>query len=235
MRNRTVPVSEIFGPTLQGEGELAGCLSLFVRLGGCDYRCRWCDTLYSVLPEYRNEWKRMSFHSIIEQVQRLAPPPIWVTLSGGNPAIYDLTELVSSLRALGYRVACETQGSVVREWFRELNMLVLSPKPPSAGKVTSAEEVAHALSFAPESVVLKIVVFDRCDYLYARSIIQAFPDQPAILQIGTPVDVTDVNRLVQHYRSLTSQILGWLNEDCLYEVRVLPQLHRLMFEAVRGV
>lgn len=235
MRNSTVPVSEIFGPTLQGEGELAGCLSLFIRLGGCDYRCSWCDTLYSVLPEYRQEWKRMSFRTISEQVQRLAPPPIWVTLSGGNPALYDLAELVSSLRALGYRVACETQGSVVREWFRELNMLVLSPKPPSAGKVTSADEVARALSFAPENVVLKIVVFDRDDYLYARSIIHAFPERCAILQIGTPLELTDVNLLVQHVRVLTSQILGWLDEDGLYEVRVLPQLHRLMFEAVRGV
>jgi 7-carboxy-7-deazaguanine synthase len=235
MRHRTVPVSEIFGPTLQGEGELAGCPSLFIRLGGCDYRCRWCDTLYSVLPEYRHEWTRMDFNTILEGVQQLAPPPIWVTLSGGNPAMYDLTELVSALRRQGYKVVCETQGSLACEWFRQLDMLVLSPKPPSAGHVTNTEQVAQALTHAPEKVVLKIVLFDREDYLYARSIIQAFPDLSAILQIGTPLELTSIDLLVQHYRTLTSHLLHWLQEDQLYEVRVLPQLHRLLFEALRGV
>src|SRR5215831_3988340 len=37
-------VDEIFGPTIQGEGALAGAVSMFVRLGGCDYRCAWCPT-----------------------------------------------------------------------------------------------------------------------------------------------------------------------------------------------
>jgi 7-carboxy-7-deazaguanine synthase len=235
MRNRTVPVSEIFGPTLQGEGELAGFPSLFIRLGGCDYRCVWCDTLYSVLPEYRHEWKRMDFHTIMEQVNRLAPPPVWVTLSGGNPAIYDLSGLVSMLREQGYRVACETQGSIACDWFRELDRLVLSPKPPSAGNVTSLEEVAHALSFAPEKTVLKVVVFDREDYLYARGVVRALPHLPAILQIGTPLDLKEAEPLVQHYRDMTARLLNWLQEDGLYEVRVLPQLHRILFEAERGV
>lgn len=235
MHNQTIPVSEIFGPTLQGEGELAGCPSLFIRLGGCDYRCHWCDTLYSVLPEYQHEWTRMDFDTILERVKQLAPPPIWVTLSGGNPAMYDLTKLVSALRAQDYRVACETQASLACEWFRQLDMLVLSPKPPSAGNATNAEQVAQALTHAPENVVLKIVLFDREDYLYARSIIQVFPEVSVILQIGTPLELVSIDLLVQHYRTLTSHLLHWLQEDQLFKVRVLPQLHRLLFEALRGV
>ena len=50
-----IRISEIFGPTIQGEGPLIGRPSIFVRTGGCDYRCNWCDTLYAVLPEYRDE------------------------------------------------------------------------------------------------------------------------------------------------------------------------------------
>ena len=46
----TFPVIEIFGPTIQGEGAEAGLPTHFVRLGGCDYRCSWCDTMYAVDP-----------------------------------------------------------------------------------------------------------------------------------------------------------------------------------------
>jgi 7-carboxy-7-deazaguanine synthase len=51
VKTRTYPVVEVFGPTIQGEGALAGLPTLFVRFGGCDYRCSWCDSLLAVLPE----------------------------------------------------------------------------------------------------------------------------------------------------------------------------------------
>ena len=52
---KKVRVSEIFGPTVQGEGPLIGKPTVFVRTGGCDYRCNWCDTLYAVLPKHSKE------------------------------------------------------------------------------------------------------------------------------------------------------------------------------------
>jgi len=50
IRLRTIPVLEIFGPVIQGEGPLAGQVSHFVRLGLCDYRCSWCDSMFAVDP-----------------------------------------------------------------------------------------------------------------------------------------------------------------------------------------
>jgi 7-carboxy-7-deazaguanine synthase len=50
-----IRISEIFGPTIQGEGPLIGRPTVFVRTAGCDYRCTWCDTLYAVLLEYHDE------------------------------------------------------------------------------------------------------------------------------------------------------------------------------------
>ena len=50
MRARGYPVIEIFGPTIQGEGSEAGLATHFIRVGGCDYRCSWCDTMYAVDP-----------------------------------------------------------------------------------------------------------------------------------------------------------------------------------------
>ena len=51
-------ISEIFGPTIQGEGALIGKPTVFVRAGGCDYRCSWCDTLYAVENQFRSEFRR---------------------------------------------------------------------------------------------------------------------------------------------------------------------------------
>ena len=52
-RAKLIPVVEIFGPTIQGEGAEAGVPTHFVRVGGCDYRCIWCDTMYAVDPDDR--------------------------------------------------------------------------------------------------------------------------------------------------------------------------------------
>lgn len=51
----TIAVSEIFGPTVQGEGAVIGKPTVFVRTGGCDYPCSWCDSKFAVLPEYRRD------------------------------------------------------------------------------------------------------------------------------------------------------------------------------------
>jgi len=83
-----IHISEIFGPTIQGEGPLIGQPTIFVRTAGCDYRCSWCDTLYAVLPEYRDEWTFMKPVEILAQVDALADNrPVLVSISGGNPAL----------------------------------------------------------------------------------------------------------------------------------------------------
>lgn len=55
-----IRIAEIFGPTIQGEGVLIGEPTVFVRTGGCDYRCAWCDSLHAVESRFRHEWKTMS-------------------------------------------------------------------------------------------------------------------------------------------------------------------------------
>src|SRR5262249_17228736 len=87
----SIRISEIFGPTIQGEGPLIGRPTVFVRTGGCDYRCSWCDTLYAVLPEYRDEWTPMTPRAIMARVNELAGgEPVLISLSGGNPALQPL-------------------------------------------------------------------------------------------------------------------------------------------------
>src|SRR5215467_5393614 len=97
-------ISEIFGPTVQGEGPLIGQPTVFVRTGGCDYRCVWCDTLYAVLPEHRSEWVLMTPTEIERRIDELASNnPVLVTLSGGNPALQPLAPLIELGHTEGHR------------------------------------------------------------------------------------------------------------------------------------
>ncbi len=120
---------------------LIGQPTVFVRTGGCDYRCSWCDTLHAVDSEYREQWQPMSVEEIWMEVRRLSGGvPLTVSLSGGNPAIQPLGPLIDRGHGEGYRFALETQGSVARDWFADLDVLVLSPKPPSSGMETDFAE-----------------------------------------------------------------------------------------------
>jgi 7-carboxy-7-deazaguanine synthase len=168
--NEHIRISEIFGPTIQGEGPLIGRPTVFVRTGGCDYRCTWCDTLYAVLPEHHDEWEFMTPAGIMTRVDQLAGGnPVLVSLSGGNPALQPLAPLIALGRRNGHTFALETQGSVAQPWFAELDWMVLSPKPPSSGMATDWDAFAACLAAARgrPHCVLKIVIFNDADYAYA--------------------------------------------------------------------
>jgi 7-carboxy-7-deazaguanine synthase len=236
-----IRISEIFGPTVQGEGALIGRPTVFVRTGGCDFRCSWCDTLYAVLPEYRHEWALMTADEILAEVARLAGgAPILVTLSGGNPAIQPLGDMIATGRDLGYSFAMETQGSVVAPWFAALDWLVVSPKPPSSGMPTdwAMLDQCVAAGLSGPRTVLKIVVFDDADYAYAREVALRYRETPLILQVGnhTPPDATgqgsiDQPGLLRRFRWLVDRVAN----DRWFEVTVLPQLHVLVWGNERGV
>src|SRR3954451_22196690 len=116
-RTKLIPVVEIFGPTIQGEGAEAGVPTRFVRVGGCDFRCSWCDTMYAVDPEVvRATAEKLSSQEIVGRVASLDGHPRWVTISGGNPALHNLDDVVSGLHAAGFRVSVETQGSRWASW-----------------------------------------------------------------------------------------------------------------------
>ena len=235
-----IRISEIFGPTIQGEGALIGAPTVFVRTGGCDYRCSWCDSLHAVDSIHRADWESMTPCAVWSKVEALSGGrPLWVSLSGGNPAIQPLGPLIDLGKPLGYRFALETQGSIVKPWFAELDMLVLSPKPPSSGMETDWDALRECASLAPDRCLLKIVVFDEADYAYARTIAARFPALDIVLQPGnhTPPDgesdcaAVDAPGVMRRMEWLVERAL----EDRWFEARVLPQLHVLLWGNKRGV
>lgn len=230
-------ISEIFGPTIQGEGALIGKPTIFVRTGGCDYRCAWCDTLHAVESAYRDEWLPMSAADVFAKVEELSGgQPLMISLSGGNPAIQNLKPLILMGKDKGYRFTLETQGSIAQDWFSDLDMLVLSPKPPSSNMQTDfpALEKCMAAAGDPAKLILKIVIFDDADYHYAQGIASKYPHLPLYLQPGNTAPLgVDLNTdaLMARLRWLVERV----NTDRWFSVTVLPQLHVMLWGNVRGV
>lgn len=78
---RKHPVIEIFGPTIQGEGALIGAPTHFIRFGGCDYRCIWCDSMFAVKPEeVRENSEKLDYEQILTRIISLEGNPAWITL-----------------------------------------------------------------------------------------------------------------------------------------------------------
>lgn len=233
-----LPVIEIFGPTIQGEGPDAGRPALFVRFGGCDYRCSWCDTLYAVEPrQVQAHATRMSASEIGHVLAGCASGPRLVVLTGGNPALLDLGELVDDLHGDGFEVAVETQGSVWREWLARVDRLVVSPKPPSSGMLTAEHAAAteRFLKRAGGAAVLKVVVFDEGDLAYAEALARRHADLPLHLSVGTDQGLGEpeaMSRLRERLRWLYETAAG---RPAFARARIAPQLHFLAWGAARGV
>ncbi len=231
----TIRISEIFGPTIQGEGALIGQPTIFVRTGGCDYRCSWCDSMHAVDSEHRHEWKAMSASAIFEEIEKLSGGvPIMVSLSGGNPAIQNLKPLIDMGHAKGYKFALETQGSIAQDWFEDLDVLTLSPKPPSSDMDTDWIVLAEclAVSNSKPDIALKFIVKDDEDYIYAKDAANKYPEYPVYLQpCNHSITKDDIDGVINNTHWLINKAL----EDQWFEAIILPQLHVLLWGNKRGV
>lgn len=244
MTKETILISEIFGPTIQGEGAMIGRPTVFVRTGGCDYRCSWCDTAHAVDKDFRHDWTPMHVEDIMAEIKRLSGDKhLMVTLSGGNPAIQPFKSLIDLGHRSRYRFALETQGSIAQDWFFDLDVLTLSPKPPSSGMKTDwdvFDACLDAASYRPE-VVLKFVVQDDDDYAFAREVSAKYPKYPAYIQpcnervIGNGAEdkaqVISSEYLAERMRWLIAKTTA----DHWHNVHILPQLHVMIWGDKKGV
>ncbi len=145
-----LPVMEHFY-TIQGEGYYQGRAAYFVRLGGCDVGCPWCDVKESWDAEAH---PKMSVEEIVAAVDEAGAKICVIT--GGEPLMYDLTALTAALRAKGIRSHTETSGAYPARG--EFDWITVSPKrykPP----------VESILPLASE---LKVVINHRNDFRWAE-------------------------------------------------------------------
>ncbi len=238
------PISEIFGPTIQGEGPQIGTKTWFVRFAGCDWDCDWCDTKYAVNPKYPG-WSKtmMSAVEISAALEALgANRHDWVTLSGGNPALFVDLELVSELFL--FQLALETQGSVLidSDTLLLIKSLVISPKPPSSGmwfknSVETVSRLANRDNIAGGITSLKYVVFDKHDLEWVVDFdnsLNSLTWKVAVqrfLSVGTTLPAT-TEQIIKSTRWLAETIL---KNPRFANFRMLPQLHTLIWGSNKGV
>jgi 7-carboxy-7-deazaguanine synthase len=245
------PVQEIFGPTIQGEGPQAGGKTIFVRFAGCDYDCLWCDT--------KETWKitdqdRLTALEIVTQILELSNDTCnHVTLTGGNPLLYELGPLVKVLQALKYTVAVETQGSIYKPWINDVNNIVISPKPPSSGAKLRADGILPVNTFLKRmegesfswmkpdrDITIKVPIFNSIDFdwfLRLKDEIRGdnkYQDYKWYLSVGndSPTQEGSIQkRLLNNYEWLVGKVI----KSKLKDVYVLPQLHTLIWGNRKGV
>jgi len=100
-------ISEIFY-SIQGEGELSGVPTVFIRTSGCNLRCRWCDTPYA---SWNPEGTEMNVEEILAEVHKY--PASHCVLTGGEPMVArGIHSLAEQLRALGKHITIETAGTI---------------------------------------------------------------------------------------------------------------------------
>ena len=146
---RSLPIMEEFY-TIQGEGFHTGRSAYFIRIGGCDVGCHWCDV--------KESWDA-GIHPLvkIESVVTNANehPAKTVVITGGEPLTYNLEKLTALLSVEGFSIHIETSGA---HWITgKFDWICLSPKknaPPKPEFYEMADE-------------LKVIVYNRHDFEWA--------------------------------------------------------------------
>jgi 7-carboxy-7-deazaguanine synthase len=208
-----VRIIEIFH-SIQGEGPFTGFRTSFVRTARCNLRCSWCDTTYSFGPG-----RERTIDSIVREVARHGTRH--ACLTGGEPLLQK--ESVELLRRLSEREmtsVVETGGSLDVTPYVGLPRVVLSVdvKCPSS-KMEDRNRWANLPMLRPTDLV-KFVIGDRKDYLYAKRVLAREPMPPSV--VFQPVFGTDAGRLAD-----------WVLADRL-DVRVMIQEHKVLFGDVPG-
>lgn len=213
----TLSVNEIFY-SIQGESLYAGLPCAFLRLSGCNLRCRYCDTAYAFA-----EGTPMPLVNVIERLEAFKCPLVEIT--GGEPLLQENTpRLIRELLARGYTVLLETNGSLDIRCVDSRCIKIVDIKCPGSGE-SQNNEPANLDHLAAHDQ-LKFVLTDRDDYSYAKDLLRGkWGDKPPV-----PVLFSPAAGMLE-----PPQLAAWILKDRL-PARLHLQLHKLIWPArARGV
>lgn len=152
MTQNKIPLMEAFY-TIQGEGFHSGRAAYFIRTAGCDVGCIWCDVKESW---DENAHPKTLISDIIKGVK--SSNTDFVVITGGEPTMYDLTELTQALKEIGMEIAIETSGAYPITG--KIDWICLSPKKfkfPLEENYRKADE-------------LKMIIFNKSDFRWAAEL-----------------------------------------------------------------
>jgi 7-cyano-7-deazaguanosine (preQ0) biosynthesis protein QueE len=216
--SNTLVVSEVFGPTYQGEGPHTGQRVAFVRTGGCNLHCDWCDTPYTwdaSRYDLRAELSRKPVADIVDTVLDMEPQRIVV--SGGEPLLHQQQagwiEMLEGFAWAAVPVEVETNGTLAPNDRTRLlvDSFNVSPKlahagDPATDRLREGPLRAFAGLARAEAAVMKVVVQQASDVTDARDVAQ---------QVGFPLDRvwvmpegTTAHQLLARHREIADAALA---------------------------
>ncbi len=218
-RTRTIMliINEIFH-SIQGEGPSAGKPTIFLRLGGCNLKCKWCDTKYAWHPKYADN-KEMSIVHVIKQIKKY--PCKHLVITGGEPLLQQdqLSDLLKKLK--GYTAEIETNGSIACKISRLTEQINCSPKLRNSGNKS------YPLKVLPTSkVIYKFVIRIRANLNEVKAFARKYKiPKNKIWLMPEGITKTDILKRSK-----------WLIELCKNEgYNFSPRLHVMLWGDKRAV
>jgi 7-carboxy-7-deazaguanine synthase len=210
-------VNEIFY-SIQGESSWAGRPCVFVRLTGCNLRCRWCDTEYAFY-----EGAQLPVPEIVARVREYGCNLVEIT--GGEPMLQKgIHALIDTLLEEGFTVMLETSGERDLRGVDSRVVKIMDLKCPGSGE-SERNRWTNVDILAPHDEV-KFVIADRGDYEWARS---------AITDHHISDKVRSVLMSPVHGEIAPDVLASWILEDGL-PVRLQLQMHKQIWPSrTRGV
>lgn len=210
-------VNEIFGPTMQGEGKNLGMPCFFLRLGGCNQHCIWCDTPYTWDWTGRNGTKydpKLELHPMEPEavlahlIERGDATGIHnLVVSGGEPMLqwHALKLVTTALRASGWYVEMETAGSIEPPTAELVDQFTVSVKLSNSGNSAKVRINPEAIRFFAKSgrSVFKFVVTAPEDFEEIDALVKEYGLRPVYIM---PEGITAEN-VQAHARSVTAAAL----------------------------
>jgi 7-carboxy-7-deazaguanine synthase len=208
-----VRITEVFH-SIQGEGPLTGTRTTFIRTARCNLRCTWCDTPYSFGPGVER-----SIPSLLREVRSHRTRN--VCLTGGEPLLQrDSVQLVQALGNRGFTTVIETGGSLDVRPYLSLPGVILSVDVKCPSSKMEKRNRWENLPLLRDRDVVKFVIKDRRDYLYAKRTLRTHPSVAQV--VFQPVWGSNAGRLA-----------GWVLRDRL-DVRTMLQEHKVLWGDVPG-
>ena len=210
----TLVVSEVFGPTWQGEGPSLGRLTAFVRLGRCNLACTWCDTAYTwdwSRFDPATELEERTVDDVVAQLDEISAP--MVVVSGGEPMLQQraVIRLLEQIKERSWRTEVETAGTLAPtpELTAVVDQFNVSPKLANSGNERDRRyrpDVLRALQ-ATGRAIFKFVVSEALDLDEIDEIVAACELAPVyVMPEGTAADVVG-----ERLRAIADPVLarGW--------------------------
>lgn len=221
-------ITEIFR-SIQGESSYAGLPCTFVRLTGCNLRCRWCDTAYAF-----HGGMKMEVEEVLARVRELAGPSpgTLVELTGGEPLLQpECVPLAERLLSAGHTVLIETSGERMVGTLPRAVVKIVDVKCPDSGE-GGTFQMENLASLESKDEV-KFVIASRQDYEFARG----FTAQHGLAgRVGHVLFSPVAADPLGSWPGLEARLLAeWILADRL-PVRMGMQLHKFIWDpATRGV